>query len=159
MKEIQMLRLYLHDDDVPPMVSDTAISVKNDADALAIIRGHTIGEIIKTSKGWLNFELDRTLSAATATIRNIILQEFLRLKSLQPWEGHESMLRVVMASRCIYLSFDRPPNSPITLTPLEIEQWAPIINNSQELFAIGKGHIMNGSPQGGTIQFAYSLRD
>ena len=159
MKEIQMKRLYLHSDDVAPVITDTMISVKVDADTHCVVRGHSIGEIVNKSKGWLGFDLERALSDATATIRNIILQEFLRLKDMQPWEGHEDMVRLVMASQCIYLSFDRPPNSPITLTNYQIAQWTPIINNSQDLFAIGNGHIISGSPHGGTVQFAYSLRD
>jgi hypothetical protein len=159
MKDLQVMRLYLHDDNVPPVITANSISVRNEPESLAVFRGHTIGEIVNKSKGWLNFDLDRALSIGTATIRNIILQEFLRVKEMQAWEGHEELVRVVMASQCIYLSFDRPPNSKITLTPVEIESWTPIINASQDLFAIGEGRIISGSPHGGTIQFAYSLRD
>jgi hypothetical protein len=159
MKELQVMRLYLHDDDVPPIITANSISVKNEPESLAVFRGHTLGEIINNSKGWLNFDLDRALSIGTATIRNIILQEFLRVKEMKAWEGHEELVRVVMASRCIYLSFDCPPQSKITLSPMEIESWTPIINASQDLFAIGVGRIISGSPHGGTIQFAYSLRD
>ena len=160
MNDIVLKRLYLHGDDVDPMVTDTTISVQHSRpDVVAIIRGQTIGEIVKTSHGWLNYELDKALSAATATIRNIILQEFLRLKSFAPWENCDNMVSVVMASQTIYLTFDRPLRSPITFSPSEIESWTPVINNSQELFCIGKGIVMSGSPQGGTIQFPYSMKD
>lgn len=159
MTDITMKRLYLHDDNVAPVITDTTISLQDNVEAHYILRGHSIGEIVKTSKGWLNFELDRALSLATATMRQIIWQTFLDLESFKEWEGFEDRVRVVMASRCIYLTFDRPDNSKLKFTPVEIESWTSIINNSQTLFEIGLGHILSGSPENGTIQFPYSLKD
>lgn len=158
MTDLQVKCLYLHDDDAPPIETDTTISVRNDDDALGYIRGRTIGEVVKTSNRWIPYSVDSAICTATATVRNIILQEFLKLPSFKPWEGLENMVSVVMASECIFVCVERPISSPITLTNFEVESWTDTINNAQDLFVIGKGHISSGSPQGGAIQIPYTLK-
>lgn len=152
--------LYLHDDNVPPMIGDKTISIKNDDDAPRLIQGHKIGQITKKSVGWIEPELHSAIAEATREITAFIKQHFLNLSAMAPWRDNQELLTVMVASECLYINVQRPERIPrITIRPAEISQeWPRKINHAQTVFEIGSGFISTGGPDGGSIQIPYKLR-
>lgn len=149
-------RLYLHDDSAQAIVTDDMISVRM-ADAIGITRGQTIGEITKTAKGWLDAELEMELADATATVRNAIKKELLKLPSMRSWIGAEHMFKVAMASKTLYVILERPCEGTVSLKPADLGGWAPVINTAQDWFEIGEPWMTSGGYEGCTLQMNYKL--
>lgn len=150
-------RLYIHDDVAETVVTDDMISARHDDDLEYVVRGHSVGEINKTSNRFMSPKQEQAMSAATSVIRQIILQEFLKLDCFEPWRGREQFIRIGMASGCIFVIIDRPTSKPIGLKNRDMEEWPNLINAAQDIFEVRNAYVSSGGPDGGVIQLGYRL--
>ena len=154
-------RLYLHDDHVQDVITATTVSVKLDDDTPAKIKGQQIGQITVRAHGWIEPEVEQALRECTSVICADIHKRFMALDAFKEWRPHPDNLKIRMANDTIYLLITRPIDMPkITFTQTEIATvWPDTINEQQKTYTLRGGHILSGGPEGGTIQYSYSLRD
>ena len=151
--------LFLHDDNAPDVINDRIISIKNDDDAPAKLRGRSIWRITNKSKGWIEPELHQAMIHQSREFTGFVKQTLLNLSAFRGWEKHPELLKVTIAHECMYVTFTRPADMPrITIRPSEITmEWPNLVNKMQNVFELGRtGHILSGDPDGGTIQIPYS---
>lgn len=158
MTDLNPIKVMLHDRDEAIVKTETSISMRYDDDARRL-RGYTIGEIRTDFNGWMPKDMEMQLAIGSATMRFLIAEEFLRLDEFAMWVGHEDRVKIGMASGCIYLMVTRPEGKKIDLRPGDFPSMCDRINANQSLFKISGGVISYGSPEGGTLQFAYELKD
>jgi hypothetical protein len=159
--KFQFKTLYLHDDLVPTIKTDSMVSMRNHEDNFRDCRGTSIGRIVSTSKNWIEQELEAAILNASATFCNQVHEQVLALHSWAPWRKYPNLLKVRLASECLFLIFDRPMDGPrLDFTVSQIEdEWPRLINKSQPYFELLNGHITSGSPDGGCIQYTYRLKE
>jgi len=159
--KIQFKTLYLHDDDVQPIKGDKMISMRNHEDQFRAFRGNSIGRIVNKSKNWIEPELETAIANASATFCHQVHEQILSMHSWAPWRKYPNLLKVRLASECLFLIFDRPMDGPrLDFTVSQIEdEWPRLINKNQEYFELLNGHVTSGSPDGGCIQYTYRLKE
>jgi len=158
MTNLNPIKVILHERAEPAHRDGNTFSMRYD-DNLTFLRGQTIGEIHVDFKGWMAKDLEVALSVGSATMRFLICEEFLKLDEFKMWEGHEDRVKIGMADRCIYLFVTRPEGEKIDLRPGDFPSMCDRINGAQSLFEIRDGSITHGSPEGGTLQFKYKLKE
>lgn len=152
------IKVILHERDEPVHRDGHTLSMRFD-DSTTFLLGQTIGEINVEFKGWMAKDLEVALSVSSATMRFLICEEFLKLDEFKMWEGHEDRVKIGMADRCIYLFVTKPDGQKIDLRPGDFPSMCDRINAAQSLFEIRDGKITHGSPEGGTLQFMYKLKE
>ena len=152
--------LNLHDDQVENQIVGKTLSVRNYEDSVSFLRGHSVGYINKTSNNWIEPEVEEVLHNCTRTFTSLVRDQFLALHAWEPWRKCPDLLKIRLASKCLFLVFDRPVDGPrLNFTTAQIdEEWVQIINRSQDVFTLKSGHITSGSPDGGCIQYVYTLK-
>lgn len=158
MTDLNPIKVILHDREEEIVKTDSSISMRYTDDARRL-RGYTIGEIKTEFNGWMPKAMEDQLAIGSATMRFLIAEEFLRLDEFAMWIGHEDRVKIGMASGCIYLMVTRPEGQKIDLRPGDFDSMCDRINGAQNLFEVSNGKISYGSPEGGTLQFTYKLKE
>lgn len=158
MIDLELKRVVFHDDNVDTVFSGSTLSV-NVNEAATILSTIDVGEFVCNYNGWMPPETEKVLMGATALVREIILEQFLMQPEMAIWIGEEERVKVGMASESIFLYFTRPGKHKINLYQAQIDAMQENINKTQDLFELGVGHVSFGSPEGGSIQFSYKLKE
>jgi len=153
-------KLTLHDDQVDNQIVGKTLSVRNHEDSVSFLRGRSVGFIVNNSNNWIEPEVEAAINGCTRTFTNMVRDQFLALHAWEPWRKYPDLIKIRLASRCMYLIFDRPADGPrLNFTNSQIgEEWPQLINRSQDVFTLKRGHITSGSPDGGCLQFSYDLK-
>ena len=160
MNDFYTLTLHDRETEVVVDVEARTMSARNHEDSVRKMRGRGVGFILNESKNWIEPEVEEVLLNCTRTFTSLVRDQFLVLHAWEPWRAYPDLIKIRLASRCMYLIFDRPADGPrLNFTNAQIgEEWPQLINKAQNVFTLHRGHITSGSPDGGCLQFMYDLK-
>lgn len=153
---LNIVSLFITDDKIAPRYTESCLTL-NKEDVKYKVRGHTIGEIINQSKGWLDEETQSAIAFASATACGFIEREILKLPSMKSWEGTTGCIRLAMASQTLYVILERPCDGKVSLLPAHLSEWPEALNAAQSAFEFREPHMSSAAYEGCTIAIPYKL--